>query len=256
MAKRNFTIKMTGKARPETVSASDLADFIEHVEKALVAYAKAEGLQVSTEAAVSLVGVGEGSNALTFAAEDGIMPGVVAVAQAMWHNHYSELPEETHENLYKMVELSTKRDWGIELSGEDLDITASIEPGQIIEPPSRPVNIVGSTSILGRCLRVGGVEPKAEIRVIKDSKLLHVAISEDIAKELAKRLYEEVILEGKATWNAVTWEIEDFKVMSIQPYSKRLPSEAFNQLAEIAKGHWDDIDAVRYVEKLRGRNGG
>ncbi len=53
VAKRNFTIKMTGKAKPETVSAGDLADFIEHVEKALVPYAKTEALELQSEVALT-----------------------------------------------------------------------------------------------------------------------------------------------------------------------------------------------------------
>ena len=252
MAKRNFTIKMTGNARPETVSASDLADFIEHVEKALVSYAKAEGLELNTDAAVSLVGVGEGSNELTFAAQVGVMPGVVAVASAIIDHDYSRLPSETYRNLYEMVELSRKRNWGLELLDANQNISASIKPGEAIDPPPGPIRVSGSTNILGRCLRVGGVEPKAEIRVTKDQKLLHVAISEDIARELAKRLYEEVILDGQATWNAETWEIEDFKVAGVQPYIKRLPSEAFNKLSEATEGRWDGVNAIKYVNSLRG----
>lgn len=252
MAKRNFTIKMTGNARPETVSASDLADFIEHVERLLISYAKSEGLELSSDAAVSLVGVGEGSNALTFAAQVEVMPGYVAVAHAINENDYSNLPDETYKNLYEMVELSRKKNRGLELLDASQSISASIQPGKSIDPPLSPIKIGGSTTIVGRCLRVGGVEPKAEIRVTKDQKLLHVAISENIARELAKRLYEEVILDGQATWNAETWEIEDFKVAGVQAYIKRPPSEAFKKLSETTEGRWDGVDAIKYVNSLRG----
>lgn len=250
MAKRNFTIKMTGKARPETVSAGDLADFIEHVEKALVAYAKTEALELQNDVAVSLVGVGEGSNALTFAAQVEVMPGVIAMAEAIAHRDFSRLPYETHQNLYDMVELSRKRQWGFELHNVG-QVAAVIEPGEEIQSPSSPVMISGSTNILARCLRVGGVTPKAEIRTLKDNKILHVVISEAMAKELAKRLYDIVLLEGQATWSAETWKIEDFKVTSVQPYRKIPPSIAFGELRSITDSRWDEVDAVEYVSELR-----
>lgn len=250
MAKRNFTIKMTGKARPETVSAGDLADFIEHVEKALVAYAKTEALELQSDVAVSLVGVGEGSNELTFAAQVEVMPGVIAMAEAITHRDFSKLPFETHQNLYDMVELSRKRDWGLELHTVG-QAAAIIEPGEEIQFPSSPVLVSGSTNLLAWCVRVGGAKPKAEIRTLKDNTLLYVVVSIDIAKELAKRLYEVVILEGQATWSAETWEIKDFKVSSVQPYRKMPVSNAFSGLREAANGRWDGVDAVEYVSELR-----
>ena len=251
MTKRNFTIKMTGKARPETVSAGDLADFIEHVEKALVAYAKTEALELQNDVAVSLVGVGEGSNELTFAAQVEVMPGVIAMAEAINHRDFSKLPYETYQNLYDMVELGRKHDWGLELYSVG-QAAAVIEPGEEIPPPSSPVMISGSTNILARCLRVGGVTPKAEIRVLKDNKIIHVVISEDMAKELAKRLYDIVLLEGQATWDTETWEIKDFKVSGVQPYRKMPVSGAFSELREATNGRWDGVDAVEYVGELRG----
>ena len=251
MAKRNFTIKMTGKATPETVSAGDLADFIEHVEKALVAYAKTEALELKNDVAVSLVGVGEGSNALTFAAQIEVMPGVVAMAEAITDRDFSKLPYETYQNLYDMVELGRKHNWGLELHGVS-DAAAVIEPGEVIQSPSSPVMVSGSTNILARCLRVGGVTPKAEIRVLKDDKILHVVIGEDMAKELAKRLYDIVLLEGQATWSAETWEIKDFRVSGVQPYRKMPISSAFSELQETTSGSWEGINAVEYVGELRG----
>lgn len=251
MAKRNFTIKMTGKAKPDTVSASDLADFIGHVEKALIAYAKTEALALQSDVAVSLVGVGEGSNELTFAAQVEVMPGVIAMADAIIRRDFSRLPNETHQNLYELVELGRKRDWGLELHSAG-QATAVIEPGEEIPSAASSVMVSGSTNILARCLRVGGVTPKAEIRTLKDNKLLHVVISETLAKELAKRLYEVVSLEGRATWSAETWEIKDFQVSAVQPYQKMPISNAFNELRETTKGHWDDVDAVEFVDELRG----
>ena len=251
MAKRNFTIKMTGKARPETVSAGDLADFIEHVEKALVAYAKTEALELQNDVAVSLVGVGEGSNELTFAAQVEVMPGVVAMAKAITQRNFSRLPYETYQNLYDMVELSRKRGWGLELYSVG-QAAAVIEPGEEIPSPSSPVMISGSTNILARCLRVGGVTPKAEIRILKDNRIIHVVISEDMAKELAKRLYETVLLEGQATWSAETWEIKDFKVSGVQPYRRSPVSGAFSELQKATGGRWEGVDAVEYISELRG----
>lgn len=251
VAKRNFTIKMTGKARPETVSAGDLADFIEHVEKALVAYAKTEALELRNDVAVSLVGISEGSNELTFAAQVEVIPGVVAMAAAITNRDFSKLPYETHQNLHSMVELGRKHHWGLELYGAGT-AAAVIEPGEEIPSPSSPVMVSGSTNILARCLRVGGVTPKAEIRVLKGDKILHVVIDEDMAKELAKRLYDVVVLEGQATWNAETWEIRDFSVSGVQPYRKIPISSAFSELQETTSGSWEGVDAVAYVGKLRG----
>jgi hypothetical protein len=96
------------------------------------------------------------------------------------------------------------------------------------------------------------VTPKAEIRLLKGGTLLYPRLSQAVAKDLAQRLYEDVVLEGRATWRTDTWEVVDFRVDSVSPFRTAPPHEAFEALAEVAEGRWDEEDAVEYVHCLRG----
>jgi hypothetical protein len=113
------------------------------------------------------------------------------------------------------------------------------------------VNLQGTTTIQALCLRVGGVQPKAELRLPNREKLLHAELTAEVARQLAQRLYEEVILEGRATWNVDPWEVEAFRVNRVTTYRKTDAVLAFKELSEAARGSWDEVDALSYVHGLR-----
>jgi len=112
-----------------------------------------------------------------------------------------------------------------------------------IDSPPAPSTVSGTTALLARCLRVGGAtQPKAELRLTKGGGLLHVQVSEVIARRLGHHLYEEIQLTGNATWRTDTWEIVDFQVETVAEFKRIAPSIAFRELAEVAGDALKDSD--------------
>jgi hypothetical protein len=118
-----------------------------------------------------------------------------------------------------------------------------------------PPEVRGTTTLYGRCIRVGGVRPKAEIS-LRQGGTLFIDVTEQIAKDLGRRLYDEVCILGEASWETATWTIQGFRATAISPYSPTDLAAAFEQLAAAAGTHWDGVDAIEYVQHCRHNEGG
>src|SRR5262249_38810990 len=94
--------------------------------------------------------------------------------------------------------------------------------------------------------------PRAELRVANRSSLLYVDVSEEDAKFLGQRLYDQVVLEGVATWDPETWAVREFRVSRVTEYRPGRVADAFRALAEVSEGIWEQVDAVDFVRKVRG----
>ena len=253
MSTVSFKIAITGRGvLPETTRAGDLAEFVVNVEKAISETAKARGVALCDEDIVSLTDIEKSSNKLTFTVAALLLPVAGAISAAVKTSKYESLPRQAHKALHDISGQAVKKNWKVQFIEER---SLSIEGGEISserpvpEPPVAP-SIRGTTSIYGRCIRVGGVQPRAEIERYQGGKI-YIDVSEQLAKDLAKRLYDAVCLQGVATWNSEDWTIETFECTEISEFSEVNVAQAFEQVAAAAKGKWAAVDAVKYVEALR-----
>jgi len=90
------------------------------------------------------------------------------------------------------------------------------------------------------------------VRPIQGGKALNLDVTEELAKQLGRRLYSDVFLHGTASWDASSWELVGFKVESVSDFDRISPAETFRELAAKSKNTWDDVDAVEFVKSLRG----
>lgn len=251
--KSNFDLEITGEGvLPDTTRAGELAELLQNIEKAITETAKSQDVEIVEEAVVSLVGIEEGSNKLTIAIAAVVVPAASMLSQAVASNKYERIPPAAHEAIHQVSNQAIKKKWSVKFK-EQRAINmkaATICADSPVPSPPAPPQISGTTSIYGRCIRVGGVKPKAEIR-LGQGGFLHIEISEEMAKELARSLYEEVCLEGEATWRTDDWKIERFKATKVTSFRKTDPLEAFVRLAEAANGRWDGVDVNKYLEELR-----
>ena len=251
--KTSFELEISGEGvLPDTTSAGDLAELLENIEKAITETAKSQNIEIADEAIVSLVGVREGSNRLTIAVATIVVPAASMLAQAVAAKDYERIPAAAHEAIHEVSNQATKKKWSVRFLGQlAIDMkAATISADSPVPSPPAPPQISGTTSVYGRCIRVGGVKPKAEIR-LEQGGVLYIEVSEEMARELAMSLYEEVCLEGEATWCTDDWRVERFKATKVTAYRKTEPLTAFTQLAEAAGGRWDGVDVNEYVRELR-----
>lgn len=240
MFRRNIEIKLTGQGvSPSSVALGDLAELLLHTEKAIVSYANAAGMERQDGPGVSLAGVRPASAALALSVQQALIPGVVHVLQAIDGGRVATLPAETHRALFRMSGLLGQRGWGLEIKTDPaIDAPlARLDPYRPLDAPPAPRLVEGTATLIGRCLRVGGaVTPRAEIRPSAGGRLINVALDEREARQLARRLYEEVVLEGRACWQSDTWEMVDFRLQRIADYRRTEPTMALEALARAAAG--------------------
>jgi hypothetical protein len=256
MTRETFQINILGPAGPEEVSVGYLFEFLGRLEKLVKEYASAKGLEIPAEGPIlSLIDVKTGSEGLVLSVPAPAARAISAASKAVLLGDYAELPRLAHQELFGISEQLRQRDWSASFE-ENLAVgiaPAKITPDRGVPAPPEPTKIRGTTTLLARCLRVGGATvPKAEIRLSQTGELLYVAVSEEIARALGRRLYDEVALEGTATWDAETWKILDFRITRATDFTRVEPHKAMEELAQTAGGHWDGVDALEYVRRLRG----
>ena len=254
MSSTSFKITIGGTdVLPETTRVSDLIEFLSNIEIAISETAAiVKGVEIGEGDIVSLTGIDRSSNKLTFTVGAVLISAAVNISQAVEANRYEGLPRKTHIALYEISKQAVNRKWKVEF---DEDRVTGIRGGTISEenqvPAAPPVPYAeGTTTIYGRCIRVGGLKPKAEIRLYQGNTL-YIVVSEQMAKELAKKLYEEVCVEGRAKWNTEDWTIEEFEGARVASFKAADPLTAFKNLSEAAKGKWKGVDAMEYIKALR-----
>jgi hypothetical protein len=257
MARHRIKVAITGRgATPELVPIEVLAETLAHVGKAVLANLD-PCLELPEGATIGLVAIEESSDGLVLSVPDRLVPTVALISQAIDNEDFSGLSEPGVSALRNLSSTLEKHEWSFQVAeNREHDIRhVRIEYSHLPPPPDKGVPIRGSTTVFGRCLRVGGAKkPKAEIRSSSTGEILYADLSEEIAKELGKLLYEEVILEGAAVWDSATWQIQEFRISRVTAYRQTDPVLAFKELSEASHGKWGDVDAPEYVRSLRSEN--
>ena len=252
MGSSNFEITISGSdVSPETTRISDLVQFLVNIETAISETARMQGVQIGEEDIVSLIEINKSSNKLTFAVSFLLLSSAARVSQAVESKQYEEIPRKAYEALYEVSKQAVSKNWTIKFNENS---TLGIKGGMISEenkvPPPEIKYVEGTTTIYGCCIRVGGIKPKAEIRLYQ-GETLYIDLNEKMAKELGISLYEEVCIEGRAKWNTEDWTFKEFEGVRVTKFTASDPITAFKNLASAAKGRWDGVDAMEYVKALR-----
>lgn len=242
-------------AKPELVPVHVLTEILGSLERAVTAFAVSRsGCAPEDCPRLSLVAVQSGSELLSFAVPEPVLPYLAEISGSLARRDFESVPRAAYSELVNLSQAVERREWSFEIQARpELGIaSASFGRGAPLPPPAPPPRITGTTAIHGKCLRVGGAtSPKAEVRLTSNDQILYVDLSEELARELAPRLYEEVMLEGEATWEAETWKIESFRVSAIRAHEPGEPEVAFRELAEAAGDQWTGVDAAGFVRALR-----
>ena len=138
--------------------------------------------------------------------------------------------------------------------GRDGGVLASIEP-DTYELISKSLLIQGDTSFVGKIQRVGGAtEMKCALRVDFQQRLMFCKVaSQEISREMGKRLYEEVVVHGTALWLRTSWRIFAFTVTSISQPKQGSLTQAFEALRKAGGDKWGQIaDPEAYLQGVTG----
>lgn len=121
---------------------------------------------------------------------------------------------------------------------------------------SQAVFISGSTSVLGKLLRVGGAtEMHCHLRVPSQmAKIVvcHVA-SEELVRDLGPHIYKNIIVHGDAVWWRSDWRIKSINVKAFDVPHVGSIREAFSRIYDAGGYGWDEIDdPAAEIAEMRG----
>ncbi len=243
--------------RPGSVDVKDLIEFLANWEKAILETAEFNHVILpSRENAtiLSLVEITDSSYGLGMKILDKAVVAMGIISNAIATSRYDDLPPRAVEALAAVSKQAEKNDWAVQIvpGASDVIKIAEISADNPVPAYTEPF-VHGFTTLIGQLLLAGGAEPRAEIR--DDFGNRHsIKVDTETAKALAVRLYEQVSIDGEATWNTDTWQIIKFKATQVNDYRSVNPVEAFEELSKRVQGAWDGVDVEAYFKTERSEN--
>ena len=250
-----FELHFTGEnISPDNIRIGEIAIILDSIENVLLSIISEENpTQTKDTLTIGLHTIKEGSLGLQFASKlpEVVTPAFKKAAHSIRSGTAEELPPDSIPYFEKILSFVRKHHALADfiVANGKVEILATLTPD--FELP-RPIYLNGQTTIFGEIVRVGGVEPKVEVKLIS-GQTIYCPFDISLASRLGSLLYQLVGLEGEAKWDPRTYEIEDFRLTGISPYRDTPLPEAFQSLSEIAGKYYEDIDDVTgYITELRG----
>lgn len=236
---------------PEDLPLKSLAILLEGLGALLEAFAQEQGYEELLPA--SLVGVGEGSVALEVS-----VPPTLPLEDGLFHpleeGQYHRLGPKTQEKAYALSKELVKEDRTLKLErgGRVKPLLGAAHP---VPAPTPPLVVEDVLTLYGEVIRLGGVEPKVDLRTPRGE--YHVRARREEVKRLEEEnaLYREIGVRVRAQ---LAREAEGWKVLGhpelleVLPYRPGDPQEAFLGLARLVGKALRGLDPEEHVRRLRG----
>ena len=163
-------IKFSGEnIFPETIRAKELADILANVEESLTAIILKENATINIDdLIIGLVNIEEGSAKLRFKSsmQATVLTAFTLLVTAIAQSDYAKIPLASIKSVKAISDFTKKKNCIAEFRthADSTEPLASITPQtEIIIPET--YQIKGETTIYGKVIRVGGVSPKAMIKL-------------------------------------------------------------------------------------------
>lgn len=243
-------IRFTGnQIQPGRVSAKHLADVLRAYEDVIADLVTNHSPEISKDLiVVGLSEITHQSVGLQFEANvpELTLPAATQLTEAIQQLRFDMLPE-TARKFFITVRNFTRR-YGCTAEIQAQGQLATIdETSEIATPPK----LTGFTTVYGTVQRVGGDEPRVRLQMFTGESV-YCTTTVDMAKEIGDHLYEDVGLEGTATWDYESLKIEEFKVDRLLPYGSTSAALAFRELRSEFSEIFDSIDPDEFVAEIRG----
>lgn len=232
---------------PSNVKPSEIAKLIFDFEKALLSSIAATNPEINTEALLfSFQEIDDKSLDLKFIPKAGAAKNVViatylSIAASIKDNNFKTLPPNTIIALKDITRFSKKYKCSGYFNHNNINV-ATFTPETEIN--FEKVDFIkGETTIYGEVIDVGGENPNVHFKINNDYTIIFDATKE-ISKQLAPKLFEEVGLRGTAKWDAISYQVIDFKISEVIEYEPKHLKKTFNDLRNLLGKYWDGVDDV------------
>jgi hypothetical protein len=242
-------IKFEGnQVNPDTIKPHEVAELIINFEKALLSTIKQEHPEIDTDHLLfSFHSIENRSLDLKFKAHTAkaiVVSSYALISTAINTSQYTKLNYDTIESLREISKFTKRHDCVGYFRYDDKAISTFTKDTEITFDRSNELK--GETRIYGKVVRVGGESPTLHFKINDEYKIV-IDVKEDLAKELAKNLYEEIGLVGVAKWDSISYKVIDFKVADIVELDNKPIKETFAELRNLLGKHWDKIDDINSV---------
>lgn len=242
------TLKLEGADLfPHDLRSGDLATVITALEAAVGALVQDEAPAVKADQTrLSLVAVEAGSTTLAFTPniEALAVPAVQRLIDAVNRNDFVGFPVAAVNGLRKIVTFVHKRQGSATLAVTHNAVTTQAAiTGRLRLNAAR---ITGITTLYGRVMRVGGVDPRVEFQPATKGRTLFCRAEREVVLALSEFLYQTVAVRGVAEWDAASLDVTEFTIEEWYRYEPTSPVEAFAELREKFGKYFDaipDVDA-------------
>ena len=249
MAAKPIELKLLD-VTPERLDVADVLTWLKAYRDVLLAICPVE---MSNAPAVALVGIKKGSCRFQIHVAHRLRPAVSVVGRAVLSGDFATLPATARRALKSLVS-------GLKAAGHRLELPAvrgrkPLLAGSTVVETAESESYSGRTTLYGRINLVGGGRSATEIGGAKlllgDGTVVRLTGDRTLIKKIATNLYEEVGVEGTASWDATTNIPFEMQVENHIELPNGDAGTAFNRLAHAAGDHWDNVDVANYVSSLR-----
>ena len=235
---------------PDRLDVVDVLTWLKAYRDVLLAVCP---IETSSVPAVALVGIKKGSSRFQIHVAHRLRPAVPIVGRAVLSGDFSPLSATARRALKSLVS-------GLKTAGHRLELPAvrgrkPLLVGTTVVDTSESESYSSRTTLYGRINLVGGGRSSAEEGGAKlllgDGTVVRLTGDRTLIKKIATNLYEEVGVEGTASWDATTNIPFEMQVESHIERPSGDAAKAFSRLAHAAGDHCDKVDVADYVASLR-----
>lgn len=223
---------------PETIPMARLAEYMRQLAQVL-----------GEPASVHFVGLESGSTVLVQAVAREAVPKVRVRTEAVGRGEGPRDAVRAFEEINRLL----REDNGVgRLTEERTGVILAFPGREEADEAAQYVRQDGSVD--GLLVRVGGVQPRVPVILLADGEEVagcHAA--RDVAKTLAKQLFERVRLYGIGRWRRDadgTWSLVDFSVKTFEVLRDGSLASVVTALREIAADvapeAYGELDAIRH----------
>lgn len=249
MAAKPIELKLLD-VTPDRLDVADVLAWLKAYRDVLLAICPVEASHVP---AVALVGIKKGSSRFQIQVAPRLRPAVAVVGRAVLSGDFAPLPATARRALKSLVS-------GLKAAGHRLELPAvrgrkPLLGGSTVVETAESESYSSRTTLYGRINLVGGgrlsTESGGARLLLGDGTVVRLTGDRALIKRIATNLYEEVGVEGTASWDATTNIPFEMQVENHIELPNGDAGTAFGRLAHAAGDHWDNVDVAGYVSSLR-----
>lgn len=238
--------RIRGPQGPADVSVSDALKVLSGLEQALCALTGVRG------SAIAVVDVKGGSARYLVHARHIAIAAIQAVTFAVGSGVYDDLPKDARVGLRSMIRGIQDRGWHADVTWSQEDKAPSIEIGPGTAVPDPDATMTCETTAYGYIEQVGGKAPHVVVRLDSGARVTCPA-NEDLARQLALRLYQPVRVSGLAEFRLEDFGLARFSSATIEPFEDAGFAAVMGELRVALADAWDPESPSQMLEDLRGR---